>query len=190
MARRIAQLMTADPAGRSGSLSGQIDRWTGTIRLAEVSAELVVPPPDGFDQHFFNVHGTDSTVMVRSCARVRKRADMPSVSTTDIFRHPTMSSPAMAPTDVADAEVEPGGAPSTRAPTRLRTHQCLLCETLHLLVFLGYPYLGTIAVSRGGQRIFAGSGLLETYRRSVLPREVLVRMASLLRLAAVEVSAK
>jgi hypothetical protein len=187
MARRIAQLLTAHPAERSGSLSGQVNPPTGiTIRRAEVPAELIAPPPDGFDGHFFDDLATGSTVMSRFCARVKKRADMPSVSMTDIYRHPTISRPTLALTEVAGAPVEPALPP----PTRLHTHRYLLCETFQLLIFLGYTYLGAVMAIQSSQWIFAGSGLLETYRRSVLPREVLVGMADPRRLAAVEVTAK
>jgi hypothetical protein len=130
MARRNAQLTTADPAERSGALNGPIDPPTGTaVRLADVPAELVAPSPDGFDQHLFDDLGTD-LVMSRFCGRVRKRATTPSVSMTDIYRHPTIGSLTPALTDVAKAPV----------PTRLHTHQYLLSETN----FFGYAYLGAV----------------------------------------------
>ena len=44
--------------------------------------------------------------MARFCARVRKRADLPSVSMKDIYRHPTIRSLAAALTDAAPAPVE------------------------------------------------------------------------------------
>ena len=48
------------------------------------------------DSHFFDDLGADSLVMAHFCARVRKRADLPSVSMKDIYQHPTISSLATA----------------------------------------------------------------------------------------------
>jgi len=75
-------------------------------------------------------------------------------------------------------------------PTRMHTHQYLRCETLQLLIFLVCAYFDALAASRGSQWIFAGSGLLETYPRSFLPREALVGMADPPRLTAAEVTAR
>lgn len=173
--------MTADPAERSGSLNGQIDPRIGTaIHLIEMPVDLVAPPPDGFDQHFYDDLGTHSMVVARFCARVRKRADRPSVSMTDVYRPPTISSLALALAEVTGAPV----------PTRMHTHQYLRCETLQLLIFLVCAYFDALAASQGSQWIFAGSGLLETYPRSDLPREALVGMADPPRLTAAEVTAQ
>jgi len=59
---------------------------------------------------------------------------MPSVSMTDVYRLPTISSLTPALTDVAKVPV----------PTRLHTHQYLLPEKLQLLIFFGYAYLGAV----------------------------------------------
>ena len=48
------------------------------------------------DSHFFDDLGADSMLMARFCARVRKRADLPSVSMPDIYKHPTIRSLAAA----------------------------------------------------------------------------------------------
>ena len=37
------------------------------------------------DSHFFDDLGADSLVMAKFCARVRKRADLPSISMKDIY---------------------------------------------------------------------------------------------------------
>ena len=44
----------------------------------------------------------------------------------------------------------------------------VLCGTLQLLAFLGYTYLAAFVVARGYDWISAGSGLIDTYLRSVL----------------------
>ena len=48
------------------------------------------------DRHFFDDLGADSLVMAHFCARVRKRADLPSVSMKDVYRHPTINALAAA----------------------------------------------------------------------------------------------
>ena len=42
------------------------------------------------DGHFFDDLGADSMLMARFCARVRKRADLPSVLMRDVYAHPTV----------------------------------------------------------------------------------------------------
>ena len=48
--------------------------------LAEVLADVLGAEQVSVDAHFFDDLGADSMVMARFCARVRKRADLPSVS--------------------------------------------------------------------------------------------------------------
>ena len=57
--------------------------------LAEVLAEVLGVEQVSVDAHFFDDLGADSMVMAQFCARVRKRADLPSVSMKDIYQHPT-----------------------------------------------------------------------------------------------------
>ncbi|GAA0908936.1 hypothetical protein GCM10009549_16610 [Streptomyces thermoalcalitolerans] len=79
--------------------------------LAEVLADVVGVEQVSADHHFFHDLGADSLVMARFCARVRKRADLPSVSMKDIYRHPTVGSLAAALTGPDAA------APAPAAPT-------------------------------------------------------------------------
>ena len=64
--------------------------------LVEVLAGVVQVDCVTVDSHFFDDLGADSMVMAQFCARVRKRADLPSVSMKDIYRHPTIKSLAAA----------------------------------------------------------------------------------------------
>ena len=75
--------------------------------LAEVLADVVRVEQVPVDSHFFDDLGADSLVMAQFCARVRKRADLPSVSMKDVYRHPTISSLAAALADAAPAPAEP-----------------------------------------------------------------------------------
>ncbi|WP_433273564.1 Pls/PosA family non-ribosomal peptide synthetase [Pseudonocardia xinjiangensis] len=58
--------------------------------FSEVLAELVGCSKVSVEGHFFDDLGADSMVMARFCAKVRKRADIPSVSMADVYRHPTV----------------------------------------------------------------------------------------------------
>ena len=60
--------------------------------FAQVLAEVLGVDEVPVDGHFFDDLGADSMVMARFCARVRKRADLPTVSMKDVYRHPTISS--------------------------------------------------------------------------------------------------
>ncbi len=78
------------------SSTQQIARSRGTGELsplenafAEVLADVVGVERVSVDDHFFDDLGTDSMVMARFCARIRKRPDLPAVSMKDIYRYPT-----------------------------------------------------------------------------------------------------
>ena len=85
------------------------------------------------DSNFFDDLGADSMVMAQFCARVRKRADLPTVSMKDVYQHPTISSLAAALADPrrprasrspARSEV-PGARPSRRAGPARRSTSCV-----------------------------------------------------------------
>src|SRR5215469_7810628 len=145
--------------------------------LAELLADVVQVDTVPVDSNFFDDLGADSMVMARFCARVRKRADLPSVSMKDIYRHPTISSLAgalagvapstLSTTPLAQAEQVPAATPPGEVPRRASTPAYLLCGTLQLLIFFGYSYLLTVIVVRGYQWISAGAGNLEIYLRTV-----------------------
>ncbi|WP_245863546.1 acyl carrier protein, partial [Streptomyces thermovulgaris] len=97
--------------------------------LTEVLADVVGVEQVSADHHFFHDLGADSLVMARFCARVRKRADLPSVSMKDVYRHPTVESlaaaltgpgataPAPAPPTAATGAATTDGTPVTSAST-------------------------------------------------------------------------
>ncbi|CAL9643324.1 hypothetical protein SUDANB15_06382 [Streptomyces sp. enrichment culture] len=114
-------------SGRTGDGSAGPKARTARL-LAEVLADVVRVEQVPEDSHFFHDLGADSLVMAQFCARVRKRADLPSVSMKDVYRHPTVESLATAltgPAAAAPAAVAPaaadaaatGSASTTSAPT-------------------------------------------------------------------------
>src|SRR5579884_1765446 len=142
---------------------------TGTERiLAEVLADVVGAERVSVDSHFFDDLGANSLVMARFCARIRKRDDLPPVSIKDVYQHPTIRSLATALAGTEPAPVESSVPALTEAVTRASTLQPVLCGTLQLLIFLGYPYLTGLVITWGYDWISAGSGLINIYLRSVL----------------------
>jgi non-ribosomal peptide synthetase-like protein len=158
----------ADPAGRSPVRT--VGPRSGTERvLAEVLADLLDVEQVSVEGHFFDDMAADSLVMAHFCARLRKRADAPSVSMKDIYRNPTIRSLAAA---LADATPVPTpAAAAAPAPVEVRkpagTGRYVLCGALQLLIFLGYSSLAAVVAVTGYEWISAGPGLLDVYLRSV-----------------------
>jgi acyl carrier protein len=140
---------------------------TETI-LAEVLADIVGVERVSVDSHFFDDLGADSMVMAHFCARARKRADVPSVSMKEVYRHPTIRSLATA-LAAAPASPVPASVPApTAVATPAGTPQYTLCGTLQFLSVLGYFYLAALVFAQGYDWISAGSRLIDIYLRSVL----------------------
>ncbi|MGW6909459.1 Pls/PosA family non-ribosomal peptide synthetase [Streptomyces sp. NPDC054940] len=146
--------------------------------LAAVLAAVVRTERVPVDGNFFTELGADSLVMAHFCARVRKRADLPSVSMKDVYRHPTIRSLATALAEAPPvlrpelAAVAPAPETSAPAPVSARPpagrRQYVLCGALQVLAFLGYTYVLAFGTARGYEWISAGSGVLDVYLRSVL----------------------
>jgi len=136
--------------------------------LAEVLADVVGVERVSVDSHYFDDLGANSLVMAHFCARVRKQADLPSVSMKDVYQNPTIRSLVSALADTAPTPVESSVPASTKVVTPASTHQYVLCGTLQFLIFLGYCFLAGIVTARGYEWVSAGSGLSDIYVRSVL----------------------
>ncbi|WP_432082293.1 Pls/PosA family non-ribosomal peptide synthetase [Streptomyces sp. WAC 04229] len=161
------------------SLTTVPDRPSNDIEriFAEVLADVVCAERVSVDNHFFDDLGTNSLVMAQFCARVRKRADLPSVSIKDIYRYPTIRSLTAALTDTATLGT--GSAPalvkppasvpaSSEAVAALGTRHYTLCGILQFLLFLGYSFLAGVVAARGYAWVSDGSNVAELYLRSVL----------------------
>jgi len=147
--------------------------------LAQVLADIVGIERVPVDSHFFDDLGADSMVMARFCARVRKQADLLTVSMKDIYQHPTIRSLATAFAEPAPTPIEPSVPPSTEVASHAAcgewhrqgptgSPRYVLCATLQLLFFLGYCYLAALLTARGSEWISAGPGLIGSYLRTVL----------------------
>ncbi|WP_431968899.1 Pls/PosA family non-ribosomal peptide synthetase [Actinacidiphila sp. bgisy160] len=143
--------------------------------LAGVLADVVraerVPP--GAD--FFHDLGADSLLMAQFCARVRKRPELPAVSMKDVYRHPTVAALAAVLAERAAPAPSPPlavpGAAAADAPAAdERAYGAtwfVLCGVLQVALFLAYGCAAAVGAARAGTWIADGSGLLETYARSV-----------------------
>ncbi|GAA3378255.1 hypothetical protein GCM10020367_57040 [Streptomyces sannanensis] len=169
MVEKSVEVLTSEPGdpGISQSLSSDAATDTETV-LAEVLAHVVGVEQVSVDSHFFDDLGANSLVMAQFCARVRKRADLPSVSMKDIYRHPTIRDLATALSNVASSAVESSAPPPAEVVKPVSTPQYLLCGTLQLLFFLGYTFLTGLVTARGFEWISDGSGPIGIYLRSAL----------------------
>ena len=139
--------------------------------LAEVLAEVVGAERVSVEANFFEDLGADSMVMARFCARVRKRAELPSVSMKDVYRHPTVRAlaAAVAPPGDAPTPVSENGGVASPKPLELHrasTSQYLLCGALQFLVFLAAAYVSAVVSVTGYGWIAAGTGFVDSYLRT------------------------
>lgn len=132
--------------------------------LAEVLADVMRVERVSIDSHFFDDLGANSLVMAHFCARVRKRADLPSASMKDIYRHPTIRSLA---TGLANAAPVESSVPApAEVVTPVATARYAFCGTLQFVLFLGYSFCAGFVADRGYAWVSAASGVIDIYLRS------------------------
>ncbi|MFD4762578.1 Pls/PosA family non-ribosomal peptide synthetase [Streptomyces sp. NPDC058439] len=132
--------------------------------LAEVLADVMRVERVSIDSHFFDDLGANSLVMAHFCARVRKRADLPSASMKDIYRHPTIRSLA---TGLANAVPVESSVPApAEVVTPVATSRYAFCGTLQFVLFLGYSFCAGFVADRGYAWVSAASGVIDIYLRS------------------------
>jgi non-ribosomal peptide synthetase-like protein len=138
--------------------------------FADVLANVVSADRVPVDSHFFNDLGADSLLMAQFCARVRKRPDLPDVSMTDIYRHPTIRSLATALTGAVPAAVEkavPTTAARATARRRAGPPKVFLCGTLQLVIFVAYTSGVGYVAGVGYDWISTGAGVVQVYARAI-----------------------
>lgn len=135
---------------------------------AEVLAEVVRVDRVGVESHFFEEVGADSLLMARFCARVRQRADLPSVSMRDVYVYPTVRALAAAVAPVAAAEnAPPRTAPvPARETRRASSLQYWACGLVQLLMGLGSAVMAGYLIIFAFRFMAAANGFLELYLRS------------------------
>ncbi len=120
------------------------------------------------DSHFFDELGADSMVMAHFCARVRKRADLPSLSMKEVYGNPTIRSLAASIIEVAPVSSPAPASPPVEAPTPVSNAQHFLCGVLQFLLGIGYSFLVIKALIRSFEWTLAGSHLGDVFLRSLL----------------------
>ncbi|MBT2396358.1 Pls/PosA family non-ribosomal peptide synthetase [Streptomyces sp. ISL-100] len=169
MEEESVEVLTPAPDGSASAERGYAGPVTDTEKnFAEVLAEVVCVERVSVDSHFFDDLGANSLVMAHFCAKVRKRADLPSVSMKDIYRSPTIRSLAVALEETAPAAAEPAIPAQIQAVEPAGTLRYVLCGTVQLLLFLGYSFLAGIVTARGYEWVSDGSGPVDIYLRSLL----------------------
>ncbi len=138
--------------------------------LAEVLADVLEVDRVSVTSDFFDDLGADSLVMAHFCARLGKRADLPSVSIKEVYQHPTIEDLATAISCV-DPVLEPSpipSSPSTEAAAPVGRWQYVMCGVMQLLALFEFAALAAIVADRGHEWVSAGIGLPGTYVRSAL----------------------
>ncbi|MGW5481996.1 Pls/PosA family non-ribosomal peptide synthetase [Streptomyces sp. NPDC004008] len=168
---RSAGTSTSVPGASEDGNEGCVDSPAALQnRFADVLAQVLQTDRVAIDGDFFQELGANSLVMAQFCARVRKRADLPSVSIKDIYQHPTIRSLAAAVAGAGDAP-EPGpqlGPVGADAPVRASSCRYTLCGAVQMLLFVGYVFVVGLVAARGYHWVAAGEGVLHIYLRSVV----------------------
>ncbi|PFG57325.1 non-ribosomal peptide synthetase-like protein [Amycolatopsis sulphurea] len=152
--------LTESPVARSDSATD------AERAFAEVMADITGRERVAVDSNFFDDLGADSLLMAQFCARVRKQADLPSVSIKDIYRNPTIVSLVSALAENQDVPAEAPPPAPTGPPRSAGTLEYVGCGVLQVLAFLAYSLLVAEVLSAGTGWVSAGSGLLDYYLRS------------------------
>src|SRR5881296_1226372 len=153
--------------------------------FAEVLAEVMRVDRVSVVSHFFDELGADSLVMAHFCARVRKRGNLPPVSTKDVYAHPTIRSLAAAVADLAPRSAKSAVAAALELPTPTSTREYVLCGALQALFFLASSYLAVVGIAEGYQWVSLGSSAV-----AICLRLVLASSTVFLAVCAVPVAAK
>jgi non-ribosomal peptide synthetase-like protein len=157
------------------------------MSLAEVLAEVLNIEHVDPQADFFQKLGADSMIMARFCARLRKRADLPSISMKEVYANPTISSlaAAVAPPPAATHE---NIAPVNKAKTSVRvdmaqpieTWRYVLCGVLQYATGIAFLVIGLLIAVRAYTWMLAGSSYLDIYLRSLAASMTLLLAAIVL----------
>ncbi|SES38950.1 Pls/PosA family non-ribosomal peptide synthetase [Actinokineospora terrae] len=134
------------------------------IALAEELAAVLGVEQVSARGHFFTDLAVDSLLMSRFCAKVRQRADVPTVTMQQVYQHPTIHDlaavlPVTVPVEAAVAAAD--------TPDPIKGWRYLLCGAAQLAFLLGYVYFAALVLDVGVSWVLAGAGLLDMYVRAV-----------------------
>lgn len=146
--------------------------------VAGLLADLVGVEHVPVDSNFFEDLGADSLVMAHLCARIRKRADLPSVSIKDVYANPTVRRlaamiDAAEPLPAASTGPSSNGSSGGPRPGAPQAHAAgstaryVACGAVQLLCYLGMAYLAAFVLVAGIGFITGATGFVDAYLRSV-----------------------
>jgi non-ribosomal peptide synthetase-like protein len=187
-----------DPTMTSPLLKPRLDEVAAVESgYAEVLADVLGVDAVPGGSHFFDDLDADSMVMARFCARVRKRDDLPTVSMKDIYRHPTVTSLAVAfgqtaPDDDKSVDRAVHSAPEepvAETPSG-STPRYVLCGLLQALIALAYAYLTASVADWGFGWLDQRTDLATTDLRTTYIHAVEVSTVTLLGMCLIPILAK
>jgi non-ribosomal peptide synthetase-like protein len=118
------------------------------------------------ESHFFDDLGADSLLMARFCALVRRHEDLPSVSMQDVYLHPTIRRLAAGLGEEGPAPAEAAATAAEVPPTA--TVSYVACGVAQLLLFVASISLSVLVFGAGFGWVGAGTGLVDTWQRSLV----------------------
>jgi len=133
--------------------------------LAKALAELLGIERVSALDHFFDDLGTNSLLMARFSAKLRKELDIADVSMRDIYANPTVRAMATLISTKSEAEKPRGNQDQYRVPTALEYYGC---GALQLLFYGANIALGLWLFVVGMNWIFSSTGFLDLYLRTVV----------------------
>ena len=132
--------------------------------LAEILADLLKIERVSTIDHFFDDLGTNSLLMARFSARVRKELGINDISMQEIYQNPTVRSMAAVLERKSDTEKPKGNLDQFRIPSAFEYYGC---GALQLLFYGAHIALGLWLMIVGVNWIFSATGLLDIYVRTV-----------------------
>jgi non-ribosomal peptide synthetase-like protein len=140
--------------------------------LADALVEVLDLDRVSVDSHLFDDLGLSSLLVAHYCAKIRERGgpDLQSVSTRDVYLHPTVHdlAAAVVATDQAAAMAPTGpSSPAEPPQARARTWEFVTCGVLQVLFFLGSLALAALAADGVVQWIAGAGSLTQIYLRAL-----------------------
>ncbi|WP_082398897.1 Pls/PosA family non-ribosomal peptide synthetase [Pseudonocardia sp. EC080625-04] len=151
-------------AGRAGGpdAAGVVQEGYRAILADLLKAEVRV------DADVFTDLGADSMTMTRFCARVRHRDDLPDVSMTDVYAHPTPAGLAAALAREGAGPEPPTTAVRPDPAPPVSSVAYVLCGAAQLLTFVLFTVAYGTVLGTAYLSIAQGAGLVDFYLRSLV----------------------
>ncbi|MCU1667207.1 MAG: putative non-ribosomal peptide synthetase [Blastococcus sp.] len=171
------------PTGHRRSAAGRphVEPSTSAEKaLADALAEVLGVDRVSVDDHFFDDLAANSLLIAHFCARARQGPECASVSTKDVYLHPTVRRLAGVLTQTPAVPAEPGTSIAPEVAPRAATWRYVLCAALQLGFYLAAVYVAAVVANTGFTWISEGVSAPGIYLRSVaFGAAILVGLAGL-----------